>query len=168
MRCPKVVLLLCTLILFLQACCCMDCESCHSRSKACAVHPEPPFVIPSHPPGSGLVWGTVDFVGSSQVLLKFQVEDVGVSDKTAQITAWAGNGDYAPTSVPTGTPFYDSVTEVPLRTWTSHIERNTDNTGYWVWVRVDYKDGTSSSIQDRRLWWDPANTTSPDTVHELL
>jgi len=167
MRSPKAVLLLCALVFFLQSCCCMDCKQCPPRDKGCTMHPEPPFELPKDgPPGTGLVFGTVDFVGSGAVLIKIQVEELSsIPGETATITAWAGNGS-VPTSTPTSSPFYGPTGDIPLRNWTSHISRGTDGTGVWVYVRVDH-NSDGSNVKELTYWWDPVTTPSPDTVREF-
>ncbi len=177
MRRPISAILLCALLVLLQACCCLDgkppkCPACeHHNRHACHGHPEPAFDFSQgKPPGGGLVFGTADFdTTSGAVLIKIQVEELaGIPGTEANITAWAGAGSVVstPTAPPTtGTVVYSSSGDVNLPHWTTHLDRTFDssNPHYWIIVKVDHDTGTGRDVRWAYYTWTVAATPSPDT-----
>ena len=174
----KRVLLLCSLLVVVQACCldrgtCQPCEPRHHQ-KACQGHPEPPFNLQGQPPGPGLVFGTADFDSSGSVLIKLQIEDLAsVPGNEATITAWSGNGSHPSTNASPpagGTQVYLTSGDVTLRHWTTHLDRTYDPAvnRYWLFVHVDHDIGDGSR-EHRYLWfeWIPTGTPTPDTPHDF-
>jgi hypothetical protein len=187
-------LLLCGLLLVLQACCCMNGQCgagggaqdhaqpaadaavavAHAHTRVCAQHPEPPFDFEVKPPGPGIVYGTGDFDGGGAVLIKLQIQDLATIDgNEGTITAWSGNGDPPSSSASFPTPasaYFNTGGDVALPFWTSHVLRDYDTATnkYWVAVKVDHKK-TNGSREVRYLFWTwtPTTTPAPDTLRNF-
>ncbi|HZL99570.1 MAG TPA: hypothetical protein VFD43_04885 [Planctomycetota bacterium] len=136
--------------------------------RVCRAHLEPPFNTASSIPGPGLVFGTADFNGSGTVLIKIQVEDLAaIPGSQATITVWSGNGAEpvagSPTPPPGGTEVFSTSGNVPLRFYTTHLDRTydpEDPDGYWLFVQVIHDNGDTREFSHH---WMPEDTTIPDT-----
>jgi|GEM_PF-2443677 len=173
MRRSMSTILLFSLLLVVQGCCCLDEDAFASKYlMVCCNHLEAPFTIPAGGPGVGLVFGTADFNGAGTVLIKLQVEDLSaVSGNQAEVTAWSGNGAH-PAAAPTGDdPFYETNGDALLRLTTTHINRDYEpvDDKYWIWVRVVHRlaNGTQAAPMDLWYEWTPSGSSVPDPVHEF-
>lgn len=184
-------LLLCGLLLVLQACCCMNgqcgagggaevhaqpalaastAELALRHARICTQHQiEPAFDLSVKPPGPGIVFGTGDFDGGGAVLVKLQIQDLStVSGNEGTITAWSGNGDPPASASALPSPnsaFFTTGSDVTLPYWTTHLLRDyaTSINKYWVAVKVDHKTTTGREVRYLYWSWTPNATPSPDT-----